>query len=69
MYLPFRDALCFEFKIESLLEMNYMPVFSKDVEKLWGFFLCFKGEEARYQMHYSVQLKYATSVLQLNCLV
>lgn len=40
MYLPFRDALCFEFKIEWLLEMNYMPVFSKDVEKLWGFFLC-----------------------------
>lgn len=31
--------------------------------------MCFKGEEAQYQMYYFLQLKYATSVLQLNCLV
>lgn len=66
---PFRDALCFDFKVEWLLEINYMPSSPKMLRNCGDFFLCFKGEEAQYQTYYSVQLIYATSVLQLNCLI
>lgn len=49
MYLPFRDALCFEFKMGWLLKIY--PSSPKKLKSCGDFFLfvcvCFKGEEAQ----------------------
>lgn len=39
---PFRDALCFDFKVEWLLEINYMPSSPKMLRNCGDFFCALK---------------------------